>query len=643
MYAPQSNIPSATKYFLDALNTGEAQLKTADGADTVFAQKMQQGIAQGVPQTQGMQGAKQDYAAAAPSVMQNQKQAEVQRMVQQAMQPQPVGIEQLPAQNMQGMQKMAEGGVVGYNGESESEVKQQVSEILRKAPAARSPQENAVLRAAGVELEQRAPGEGSGVMALDKYLSSPFIREAITGGAHKLSDEELRKRSDAGGITESIFRAFGGNRSVNEAPPQAMRPEDAFASPRIDQPQRIATPSAPPIAPEAQQLMDRQRSSIQRPPAPRPPAPAPVPTAAPIAPQSGIASLPARPAYDTASIAAAGVPYITTGEGDVGKLRAAEGKRAEFEKTLPDLSAKGIEALRQRMTDVEAAEASRKGRLGSDRVIQQLLGRAQGSGGAARADIQFMNAQRAAEDAFSQARLGNQQAQLLMEKAQQERQLGRFDRAIALEKDASALMEKARDNALRAQQIAQGVATAQFQGATQQRGQEIESQTAAEQRKVQIRGQDITERTAAADRAAQAALRNLPTVEQKMAERVMNDWLAKNPGKTLADAWDFYRGAGKGLDQRAESAAEANRLKRQKLISDDPSYKMARFDLYQSTDPAKKADAQRRIKEIERDAGIVDDGASAAPSQTAPAVGTVMQGFRFKGGNPADKNNWEKV
>jgi hypothetical protein len=32
-----------------------------------------------------------------------------------------------------------------------------------------------------------------------------------------------------------------------------------------------------------------------------------------------------------------------------------------------------------------------------------------------------------------------------------------------------------------------------------------------------------------------------------------------------------------------------------------------------------------------------------APSQSAPAVGTVMQGYRFKGGNPADKNNWEKV
>jgi hypothetical protein len=36
-------------------------------------------------------------------------------------------------------------------------------------------------------------------------------------------------------------------------------------------------------------------------------------------------------------------------------------------------------------------------------------------------------------------------------------------------------------------------------------------------------------------------------------------------------------------------------------------------------------------------------GAPTAAPTGAPAVGTVMQGYRFKGGNPADKNNWEKV
>lgn len=35
--------------------------------------------------------------------------------------------------------------------------------------------------------------------------------------------------------------------------------------------------------------------------------------------------------------------------------------------------------------------------------------------------------------------------------------------------------------------------------------------------------------------------------------------------------------------------------------------------------------------------------ASASPSSSGPQVGTVEGGYRFKGGNPADKSNWEKV
>jgi hypothetical protein len=140
-----------------------------------------------------------------------------------------------------------------------------------------------------------------------------------------------------------------------------------------------------------------------------------------------------------------------------------------------------------------------------------------------------------------------------------------------------------------------------------------------EERKLTQQGQisreqmQSQERVAAANRAASAALRNLPSVEQQMAERVMNDYMAKNPGSTLSDAWDFYRGS------RASSAADRNLLARQKLLAEDPLYKLARMQESQEKDPAKKAEAQRKVQELERRAGIVDVPASD-PTQIPSGV-----------------------
>lgn len=74
----------------------------------------------------------------------------------------------------------------------------------------------------------------------------------------------------------------------------------------------------------------------------------------------------------------------------------------------------------------------------------------------------------------------------------------------------------------------------------------------AEGRQISREQMQSQERIARENRAATAALRNLPTSEQQMAKSVMDDYMAKNPGKTLSDAWDFYRGAGKGLEERQD-------------------------------------------------------------------------------------------
>jgi hypothetical protein len=88
---------------------------------------------------------------------------------------------------------------------------------------------------------------------------------------------------------------------------------------------------------------------------------------------------------------------------------------------------------------------------------------------------------------------------------------------------------------------------------------------------------------------------------------------------------------------KPQLAAEANAIKRLQLAEKDDNYKMqARI----ADDPKQKPEARARAQEImttiERRNGIIE-------SSGGPAIGSVQEGFRFKGGNPADKNNWEKV
>lgn len=118
MYEPQAAIDPSLAALLQT-----AQMVTPDQTPTVAAQVAQAAAqrmqSQGI--MHGMGEAREDFAAAAPSVMRNMQQEQMQDVIQQAMRPKPVGLEGLSAPNMETF-AAAEGGVVGFSGEFGSAV-----------------------------------------------------------------------------------------------------------------------------------------------------------------------------------------------------------------------------------------------------------------------------------------------------------------------------------------------------------------------------------------------------------------------------------------------------------------------------------------------------------------------------------------
>ena len=241
MYAPQSAIDPSLAALLKT-----AQMVTPDQTPTVAAQVAQAAQQKMQPQgiMQGMQGAKQDYAAAAPSVEQNQKQADLQRMLQQAMQPKPAGIEQLPAQNMQGMQKMAGGGVVGFAGTDEfgsfvPDGQAIAMDELRVAEARRKREEE------------------------ERKKKLEFLQSAAAPQAAQYQPTQVAPVSSAPGKEEDLFGPLTSTAGQVSQPQGGPQKKPQQPQP---QPQRVgpgATPGiAQLVAPTAEEAMATARSGL---------------------------------------------------------------------------------------------------------------------------------------------------------------------------------------------------------------------------------------------------------------------------------------------------------------------------------------------------------------------------------------------
>lgn len=98
------------------------------------------------------------------------------------------------------------------------------------------------------------------------------------------------------------------------------------------------------------------------------------------------------------------------------------------------------------------------------------------------------------------------------------------------------------------------------------------------------------------------------------------------------------------MRQRAE-AAQSRKSPEQIRKEDLERYadNWEKLDMLQKRELATQGitNFQQYVRMRDQMAGV--GGATAPAAGAAPAVGTIMQGYRFKGGNPSDKNNWEKV
>lgn len=286
MYAQQSAIDPSLAALLQT-----AQMVTPDQTPTVAAQvaqaaqqKMQpQGIMQGMPQ------ARQDYANAAPSMMRNMQQQQMQQMVRQAMQPQPAGIEGLPAPNMQGM---AEGGVVGFA--SRGYVNPEFPEVYETTEA-------------------------------DLYPER--LRESAK---RKQEEEERRKKLE-------FLETVGAPQATQYREPTPIKPS-------VPAPQ-LTVGNAPPMAPEAQRMMDRRLVPAPRPPAPAPSPSAPAPSPSAQSAPTGVAALAAQPKMDLSRYEKAGAEDRAAMEKIIAAQEANAAAKAAYMSGRPKFEQEGIAAL----------------------------------------------------------------------------------------------------------------------------------------------------------------------------------------------------------------------------------------------------------------------------------------------------------
>lgn len=149
-------------------------------------------------------------------------------------------------------------------------------------------------------------------------------------------------------------------------------------------------------------------------------------------------------------------------------------------------------------------------------------------------------------------------------------------------------------------------------------------QTAGRIEEIRARGEEARK---TADHTAKVGDRTAAPAEVRTAQWLMDNGVAKDAGA----AWDMVRGA--RTKSRQDFVAD---MAKTLLGNQDPmAFGENRLTPQQAVDQAGQlydslvADGQR--------------GGNRATAPAAPSPGAIEDGWRFKGGDPADESNWEKV
>lgn len=181
-----------------------------------------------------------------------------------------------------------------------------------------------------------------------------------------------------------------------------------------------------------------------------------------------------------------------------------------------------------------------------------------------------------------------------------------------------------------------------------------------------IQAATASSNAAAGASSAQAALSRAKLTEQDLENqdnalltpeerRAQRNRRGATSGQVQAAEWfrSNYKVANPGATDQAAAAATAEWLKDKK--TDD----MEQFMKFQENRIPKPGETPQQVfqefltlKEIVKGGGNTAPAAGNTPagaatgttaSKPAPAVGTIIRGYKFKGGNPADPNNWERA